>query len=139
MNTTITDKNAFLKKIASHLGYKSINNKDFISDCETILGHGGASNFFVYCSDNREFLKKTKKLVQSTLLDFFDSLGESPRTYTYTLFGKPIDEEEIAQILSFLYGLKIPDQGTACDWLVWASVETEIFNREEEIENGKWN
>jgi hypothetical protein len=139
MNTTTTNsKNLFLKRIASHIGHSSINSKDFFSDCDNILGHGGA-NYFIYCSENKDFLKKNKELIKSKILDLFDSLGESPRTYNYTLYGKPLDEEYVVDILSFLYSSKIPkEQGTACDWLVWSAVETEIFNREEEISNRKW-
>lgn len=135
---TKTSTNAFLKRIASHLGYKSIKNKDFFNECQIMLGHGGASNYFVYCADNREFLKKNKTLVQEVILNFFDSLGENPRGYNYTLFGQPLDEETVAEILGFLYGLKLPEQGKGCDWLVWGAVETEIFNRELEIFDGKW-
>ena len=57
MNTTTIKTNTFIKKIANHLGYKNIKDKDFFYDCDTILGHGGASNYFVYCADNKEFLK----------------------------------------------------------------------------------
>lgn len=135
---TKTSTNAFLKKIATHLGYKKIKDEGFFHDCQTMLGHGGASNYFVYCADNRDFLKKNKTLIQSVVLDLFDSLGESPRTYQYSLFGQSLDEETVAEILGFLYGLKLPEQGQGCDWLVWCAVETEIFNREEQILNEKW-
>ena len=139
MTTKVKSKNTFLKKIANHIGYKSIKDADFFNDCETILGQGGASNFFVYCADNREFLKTNKTLIQSKVLELFDSLGESPRTYSYTLFGQPIDEETVVEILAFLYGLKLPEQGSGCDWLVWCAVESEVFNREEEIATRKWD
>lgn len=131
-------KNLFLKRIASHIGHSSINTEDFFSDCDNILGQGGATNYFVYCSENKDFLKKNKELVKSIILDLFDSLGESPRTYNYSLYGKPLDEEYVIEILSFLYSSKLPEQVTACDWLVWSAVENEIYNREEEISNRKW-
>lgn len=139
MTTKVKSKNTFLKKIASHLGEASINSKDFFSNCETILGHGGASNYFVYCYDNKEFLKKNKTLIQEVILNFFDSIGENPRNYDYTCFGQSLDEEIVSEILGFLYGLKIPEQGQGCDWLVWCAVETEIFNREEEVTARKWS
>jgi hypothetical protein len=140
MNATIKSKNLFLKRIASHLGHKSINNKDFISDCKNMLNHGGATNYFIYCYDNKEFLKTNKDLIKSSILQLFEDLGESPRTYNYTLFGKPLDEEVIVEILAFLFSSKIPtEQGGACDWLVWCGVENELFTREEEIQKGKWS
>ncbi len=139
MTTKVKSKNTFLKKVANHLGYKTIKDADFFNDCENILGHGGASNFFIYCADNREFLKKNKTLIQEVILSFFDSIGENPRTYNYSLFGQPLDEEIVSEILGFLYGLKIPEQGSGCDWLVWCAVETETYNREEEITKRKWD
>jgi hypothetical protein len=139
MTTKVKSENTFLKKIASHLGYKTIKDADFFNDCEAILGQGGASNYFVYCSDNKDFLNTNKTLIQSKVLELFASLGESPRTYNYTLFGQPVDEDTVVEILAFLYGLKLPEQGQGCDWIVWCAVESEVFNREEEIATRKWS
>jgi len=139
MATKIKSKNSFLTRIANHLGYRSINNPEFFLNCDTILGQGGATNYFVESYNNREFLKNNRSSIQSIILEFFDSIGENPRNYNYTCFGNPLDEETVSQILAFLYGSKTPkNQGTACDWLVWCAVETEIYNREEEISHRKW-
>lgn len=137
MNTRVKSKNLFLKRIARHIG-NSFSSQDFFESCETIMGQGGASNFFVYCYDNREFLKKNKDLIKEVLLDFFDSIGELPANYPYTCFGQALSQETIDEILGFFYGDKIPVQGQGCDWLVWASVENEVYSREEEIQRRKW-
>jgi len=137
MNMKVKSNNLFLKRIAKHIGV-SFNSEDFFDCCDDIMGQGGASNSFVYSYDNREFLKKNKEIIHENQLEFFDSIGYKPSDYPYTCFGNPLDQDSIDGILGFVYGKKIPEQGMACDWIVWASVEDEIFRREKEISDRKW-
>jgi hypothetical protein len=137
MNMKVKSNNLFLKRIAKHIGV-SVNSEDFFDSCDAMIGQGGASNYFVYCSDNRDFLKENKDIIHENQMEFFDSIGYKPTDYPYTCFGNPLDQEAIDGILGFIYGKRIPEQGMACDWLVWASVEDELFRREEEISKRKW-
>jgi hypothetical protein len=130
--------NLFLKRIAKHMEV-SFNSDDFFDVCESMMNHGGASNCFIYCSENRDFLVKNKEIIHENLMEFFESIGYKPAEYPYTTFGNTLDDETIDEILGFIYGKKVPEQGTACDWIVWSSVEDEIFRREEEISKRKWD
>ena len=138
MITKSKTKNLFLKRIAKEIEL-SVNSEDFFEQCEVMIGNGGASNCFVYCSENREFLKKNRELIKEELIQFFNDMGISAFNYDYTCFGQPLDDSFKEEILGFLFGGRIPPQGTGCDWLVWASVENHLFNREEEITKKKWN